>query len=88
MQKTHKCSITGEPYEGFGNNAYPFEGRCSDKANFLYVIPARANAWTPGLVKRLGGNKKAAALIDERLGKEKRLKQWENYKAVLESIAS
>ena len=88
MQKTHKCSITGEPYEGFGNNAYPFKGRCSDKANFLYVIPARANGWTPETVKELGGNKKAAADIDERLGKEGRLKEWEHHKAVLESLAS
>ena len=35
------CSITHEPYEGFGNNANPFYGRCSDYANHYYVIPAR-----------------------------------------------
>lgn len=35
------CSITHEPYEGFGNNADPFYGRCSDYANHYYVIPAR-----------------------------------------------
>ena len=37
----HTCSITGRKYEGFGNNAYPFKGRCCDFANSYYVIPAR-----------------------------------------------
>jgi len=37
----HTCSITGRKYEGFGNNAYPFKGRCCDYANSYYVIPAR-----------------------------------------------
>ena len=31
--ETKICSITGKPYVGFGNNAWPFEGRCSDYAN-------------------------------------------------------
>ena len=35
------CSITHEPYIGFGNNANPFYGRCNDYANHYYVIPAR-----------------------------------------------
>lgn len=41
MEKYHICSITGERYYGYGNNADPFYGRCSDYANGMYVIPAR-----------------------------------------------
>ena len=37
----HKCSITGEDYKGFGNNAWPFNGRCSDLSNDRYVLRAR-----------------------------------------------
>lgn len=37
----HICSITGETYYGFGNNADPFFGRCSNYANNYYVLPAR-----------------------------------------------
>lgn len=35
------CSITNKPYMGYGNNAWPFKGRCSDEANMKYVIPSR-----------------------------------------------
>ena len=48
------CSIFNEPYEGFGNNAWPFEGRCSDEANDIYVIPARIMGITDELVKKCG----------------------------------
>lgn len=41
FKKKHTCSITGETYYGYGNNAYPFYGRCSNYANTFYVIPAR-----------------------------------------------
>lgn len=52
--KTHICSITGKRYEGFGNNAYPFSGRCSDWSNTYYVIPARLMGITPELIKEWG----------------------------------
>lgn len=48
------CSITGKPYTGYGNNAYPFPGRCSDEANSLYVIPARLMGVTPEMVSKWG----------------------------------
>ena len=48
------CSITGKPYEGYGNNAYPFEGRCSDEANSRYVIPARLMSVTPEMITKWG----------------------------------
>lgn len=37
-----KCSICGEEYYGWGNNAFPVtEGRCCDKCNDEFVIPVR-----------------------------------------------
>ena len=48
------CSITGLPYEGYGNNAWPFGGRCSDEANSLYVIPARLMGVTPDMIAEWG----------------------------------
>ena len=62
------CSITGETYDGYGNNAYPFEGRCSDKANELYVIPARLMGVTPDMIAKWG---KATIMmaIDEKLNR-------------------
>ena len=50
----HTCSITGRKYEGFGNNAYPFKGRCCDFANSYYVIPARIIGITPAMIKKCG----------------------------------
>lgn len=50
----HTCSITGRKYEGFGNNAYPFKGRCCDFANSHYVIPARIMGVTPEQIKQYG----------------------------------
>lgn len=36
------CSICGEKYEGFGNNAQPVnKGRCCDKCNSTVVVPTR-----------------------------------------------
>ena len=36
------CSICGEKYTGFGNNAEPVNsGRCCDKCNGTVVIPER-----------------------------------------------
>ena len=47
MKKT--CSICGEEYEGFGNNAQPVnDGRCCDKCNFTVVIPARLKLLNEG----------------------------------------
>ena len=50
----HTCSITGEKYEGYGNNAHPFKGRCSDWSNYHYVIPARVMGITPEQIKKYG----------------------------------
>lgn len=37
-----KCSICGEIFAGYGNNAQPVNnGTCCDECNFKYVIPAR-----------------------------------------------
>lgn len=39
-----KCCICGNPIDNeFGNNPYPVKenGRCCDKCNYKYVIPAR-----------------------------------------------
>lgn len=52
--KKNTCSITGDVYYGFGNNAFPFEGRCSDYANGRYVIPARMLGITPEMIKAFG----------------------------------
>jgi hypothetical protein len=35
------CSICDNIYTGFGNNAWPFKGRCCDWCNGYEVIPAR-----------------------------------------------
>lgn len=38
----NKCCICKKPIEGYGNNAAPVkDGRCCDKCNWDYVIPAR-----------------------------------------------
>ena len=54
QENTHICSITGEKYVGYGNNAYPFPGRCSDDANRKYVIPARLMGVSPEMVSKWG----------------------------------
>lgn len=54
QENTHVCSITGETYVGYGNNAYPFPGRCSDDANRKYVIPARLLHITPEYISKWG----------------------------------
>ena len=41
LNRIQRCSICKEGYEGFGNNAYPFKGRCCDECNETIVIPAR-----------------------------------------------
>lgn len=53
-EHTRKCSITGETYVGYGNNAYPFPGLCSDDANLRYVIPARILGITPEMIEDIG----------------------------------
>lgn len=40
--KSRRCSLCGEEYEGHGNNAEPFRGRCCEICNLRYVLPARA----------------------------------------------
>ena len=36
------CSICGQEYQGWGNNAYPINsGRCCNVCNDNHVIPAR-----------------------------------------------
>ena len=54
QENTHICSITGEKYVGYGNNAYPFPGRCSDDANHKYVIPARLMGVSPEVISKWG----------------------------------
>jgi hypothetical protein len=44
----HTCSICGEEYTGFGNNAQPVNpGRCCDGCNWTVVMPARVT-WAFG----------------------------------------
>ena len=64
----HTCSITGRKYEGFGNNAYPFKGRCSDWADCHYVIPARVMGVTPDQIKKYG--KRYVMLVIDHLHSE------------------
>ena len=54
QENTHICSITGEKYVGYGHNAYPFPGRCSDDANHKYVIPARLMGVSPEYISKWG----------------------------------
>ena len=63
--KKHICSITGEVYYGFGNNAHPYFGRCSDEANWDYVIPARIHGIHQELIKQCGGNRAFKKIWDE-----------------------
>ena len=38
----NRCSICGDSYYGYGNNADPINaGRCCNQCNSLVVIPAR-----------------------------------------------
>lgn len=47
----HKCSLCGEQYRGFGNNAWPLsKGRCCDTCNQIEVIPHR-------MAQMLGGRR-------------------------------
>ena len=52
--KCGTCSLMGVHYDNYGNNAYPFEGRCCDEANEHYVIPARILGIKPITIKILG----------------------------------
>lgn len=70
-EEEHICSITGRKYTGYGNNAYPFEGRCCDWANERYVISARMSGFSPELIKSYGGNKMFANLMDRALSNRK-----------------
>ena len=47
----HICSICGEVYKGFGNNAEPVNsGRCCDECNSAVVIPARVHEFVSNRV--------------------------------------
>ena len=35
------CSICTEEYTEYGNNAEPFQGRCCNRCDNAFVIPAR-----------------------------------------------
>lgn len=36
------CSICGDEFEGWGNNAWPInDGKCCDSCNYLFVLPER-----------------------------------------------
>tara|TARA_X000001382_G_C3108373_1_gene159031 strand:+ start:425 stop:631 length:207 start_codon:yes stop_codon:yes gene_type:complete len=39
--KFKECSLCSNSYEGYGNNAYPYDGRCCDACNQNMVIPSR-----------------------------------------------
>jgi hypothetical protein len=39
--RKRKCHLCGEQYEGFGNNAWPWRGRCCDECNEQAVAPVR-----------------------------------------------
>ena len=42
MENKKICSICGQKYEGYGNNAQPVnDGNCCDKCNATIVIPRR-----------------------------------------------
>ena len=46
--KLKQCSIWGEEYKGWGNNAEPINsGCCCDICNEIKVIPARLKAFNP-----------------------------------------
>ena len=66
VNETQICSITGKPYVGYGNNAWPFDGRCSDYANSKYVIPARILGVTPELIHKWG-KKVIMRVIDDKM---------------------
>lgn len=64
-KNVHICSITGWEYTGYGNNAWPYEGRCCDEANSMYVIPARLSGITPEFIKSFGGNESFRKIWDK-----------------------
>ena len=64
-EDVHTCSITNEEYEGYGNNAWPYSGRCSDFANSMYVIPARIAGVTDTMIDWCGGNEAFKKIWDE-----------------------
>lgn len=52
MKKFKICSICGEEYEGYGNNAQPVNnGQCCDECNSNVVIPFRFNYSRLQLIK-------------------------------------
>jgi hypothetical protein len=51
--ETNKCSVCDESYEGMGNNASPFSGRCCDACNWFRVMPARCAGITEDMVQQL-----------------------------------
>lgn len=54
MKNKFKCCICFKEFEGYGNNPEPVlsKGKCCDKCNQMYVIPARIS-----LMKNKGKNK-------------------------------
>jgi hypothetical protein len=40
-QRNSICSICRTEYQGWGNNADPYPGRCCDSCNAECVVPAR-----------------------------------------------
>lgn len=53
-----KCSICGQNYEGYGNNAQPVNaGRCCDKCNATIVVPRRMQDHIDRKEKNVNGNK-------------------------------
>ncbi len=55
--KLKNCSICGESYEGYGNNAEPVNsGRCCDECNATIVIPRRIQDAINRKEKSFNGN--------------------------------
>ena len=38
---TMTCSICGKTFRGYGNDAFPYKGKCCDECNTYVVLPAR-----------------------------------------------
>ena len=52
-----RCSICGQNYEGYGNNAHPInDGRCCDECNATIVVPTRMQNHIEGR-RNINGNK-------------------------------
>lgn len=83
--KCGTCSLTGVHYDNYGNNAYPFEGRCCDEANSKYVTTARILGMTPMYIKRQGKQATMKQIDDYlKMGMGGRLKLYQKIRTATE----